>query len=373
MFIKKKKQNKTIIAIIFPKDSEALFNVECSRTFGGASVQLYNIAKELYSYDTIKVISLIPHYKSIKFDDSKFFHFHYLYNEKDAIIVKMIKMVIFLISYKPDFLIQRGLTYESCLLALLCRILHVKMVFMFAHDVEVKGLKQKDRKPVRLIKLLLHNSYKIITQNQYQKEMLLKEYGKDSTIIYSGYQINKAEFKKKDKIVLWVARCERWKQPEKFIELAMKNQSIPFIMICSKGNENEYYQYIKRYAAQAKNIEFIDFVPYNDILKYFKKSFIFINTSLYEGFPQTFIQSLICAVPIISLIVDPENFIKKNNCGIVCDGDFMEMNSALLKMLKNTSYYKKISENALKYAIQNHNIVNTVRNLLHTLNIEYKN
>jgi len=35
------------ISIIFPKDSEAIFNTGSTRTFGGATVQMYLFAKEL--------------------------------------------------------------------------------------------------------------------------------------------------------------------------------------------------------------------------------------------------------------------------------------------------------------------------------------
>ena len=41
------------------------------------------------------------------------------------------------------------------------------------------------------------------------------------------------------------------------------------------------------------------------------KSKILINTSSFEGFPNTFVQAWANGVPVISLKVDPDNIIKK--------------------------------------------------------------
>lgn len=364
------------IFVIFPKDSEALFNKKSNRTFGGASVQMYNIVKELSKYKEIKTFSIISAYNNINFDDHYNFDLVKIYNENDNGISKSFKFIKYAKKLKPDIVIQRGLTLQSCLLALVCWLLKIKFIFMFAHDVEVNGLRQADQSKVLLFFLLRKFAHIIITQNKYQKETLLKKYRCDSVIIYNGFEIkNDIQKQNKRNYILWVARCDNWKQPELFIELAIKNQHLQFCMICPKSNDEKYYGIIKNKALQVKNLHFIEFVPYNEIDVYFKNAFLFINTSLYEGFPQTFIQATMNAVPIVSFHVNPEDFLNVYECGYGCNGNFEVLTNKINELWKDNQKYKTLSDNAYTYAYNNHNIAINVKKLIqlfgHVLN--YRN
>ena len=66
---KTKRSNILRVITIFPKDSEAIFNKNSTRTFGGATVQMYLISKELGCRDDIECYSFITNYKQIDFED----------------------------------------------------------------------------------------------------------------------------------------------------------------------------------------------------------------------------------------------------------------------------------------------------------------
>ncbi len=356
------------IFLFFPKDSEALFNKRIIRTFGGASVQMYNIAKELSNYSEIKTYSIIPEYNSINFDDFEKFNLLMVYKESDNAIMKLLKFLKVLIKIKPDIIIQRGLTTESCILAFICWLVKIKFVFMFAHDVEVNGLRQKDQSRVMLFFMLRKFTYAIITQNKYQHDTFLHKYKGKSVIIYNGFEIKKRNtVKNKRNCILWVARCDEWKQPEIFILLAKKNQKLKFCMICPKSQDERFFNYIKEQALAIKNLLFVDFVPYDKIDEYFKHSLLFVNTSLYEGFPQTFIQATMNGVPIVSLYVNPEEFLNIHQCGYCCNGSIELLDKKIKELIHNKKQYEFLSKNAFKYALENHDISVTVRNLLDML------
>ncbi len=353
------------ILLVFPKDSEALFNKNSDRTFGGASVQMYNIAKELSNYTSIKTYSLIPKYDFIDFDDVSKFILIPGYDESDNILFKFLKFIKIVITIKPVAILQRGLTTESCILAVLCKLINIKFIFMFAHDVEVQGLRQSNRTKVIAFPLLIKFAYKLITQNIYQNKTIFQKYGRRNVILYSGFEIpQKQKNKKLCKNILWVARCDDWKQPELFMKLAKINKNLYFKMICPVGANIEYYNKIKYEASTIKNLEFIPFVSYFEINKYFEEAYIFVNTSKYEGFPQTFIQAAISKTPILSLNVNPENIFTKHNIGIYCKGDFNILNHELQKLVTHSDCYNKLAKNAFSYALKNHNIKINVSKLL---------
>jgi glycosyltransferase involved in cell wall biosynthesis len=83
---------------------------------------------------------------------------------------------------------------------------------------------------------------------------------------------------------------------------------------------------------------------------------LYISTSKQEGFQNTLIQSAKNKTPILSLNVNPNKFITKYNCGFYCKDDFELLNQKLKELLDNQELYNKMSNNAYKYAKDNHNI-----------------
>jgi len=360
------------IAIIFPKDSEAIFNIGSTRTFGGATVQMYLFAKELNNYKNkgINTYSFIIDYKKIYFKDFNSFNFIKTYKEKDLFIVKYFKFLRQLIAVKPDIVIQHGLTIFSCILAVICKFLGIKFVFMFAHDRESAGHYQTSNKKCPLFGFLLANSHFLIVQNDFQLKQIPEKFKIKSKIIKNGFEIGKFN----DEIrshVLWVARYDHFKRPSIFLDIVKMNPDISFIMICPPTKNDLFYDSFKKNANKIQNLKFISFVNFNEIDNYFKKAKIFVNTSESEGFPQTFIQAAMHSVPILSLSVNPTNFLSKYNCGFSFNNDIKKMSDKIFELFKDEKMYGELSENIYTYAVNNHDIEKIVKNLLNYLNYEY--
>lgn len=362
------------IAIIFPKDSEAMFNKQSTKTFGGASVQMYLLAKELLHHDNLITYSFILDYDKINFVDSEDFNLIKTYKNEDNLITKLLKFKKQIDKIKPDVIIQQGLSPLSPLLAKYCNLNKIKFIFTFASDVESRGEYQGSRKKCRLFKMLLDSSFLLITQNNYQRNNLLQIYNKKSKIIYPSMVIPKIkEVKnKKRSDVLWVSRCERLKKAEIFIKLANNNPSLKFVMICPPSNDLTYYKDVNAIAKKSKNIKFIRFASFQKIDSYFKDAKVFVNTSEYEGFPNTFIQSVKFGIPIISLNVNPDKFITKYNCGYVCHNDYLRLNKNLQILLGNKKKYALLSSNAFVYAKNKHNLIKNTKLLLSKINLNEK-
>lgn len=354
------------IAVIFPKDSEALFNRASVRTFGGANVQMFMIARELFGRPGVEPFSLIPDYPVIDFDDAGRFNLVPAFKEGCSIFRKVLSYHRTLRRIKPDVILQRGLTIESCFMALYARIFRMRFVFMLAHDIESEGRYQTSGKKCILFPILLKLVYRIIYQNAYQKLMIQKYFEnnpKKLIHIYSGYPL-KRKRKNKGKNILWIARCDKWKRPEVFIETARNFKNNNFIMICPSSSDSSYYNYIRNKALVVSNIKFINFEKLENINSYFEETALFANTSEYEGYPQTFIQSAMNCVPIVSLKVDPNSFITQHNCGIVCNNDIFLFNNAINELLSNEKLHELCSSNIYTYYLNNHLISNTVTKLL---------
>lgn len=354
------------IMLIFPKDSEAVFNSGSNRTFGGATVQMYLLAQELGRNSSFKVSSLICDYNEINFADFEQFNLVKSFKENDNFFVKVSKVHRVISKVKPDVIIQHGLTNESCLMALYCRLRGIKFVFMFASDLEVNKRFQSSGKKCHLFPLIIYNSHLLVVQNKFQHDSLLMNYSSFKSkfrLIYNGFPLKKKK-KNQKTIILWVARSDKLKNPEFFIKIATMHPDRKFVMICPNSGDNDYYDEIIKLASSVYNVEFVNFVPFNEIDKYFEKSILFINTSDYEGCPQTFIQAVMNSVPIFSLNVNPDDFITNNNCGLVFNGDLYEMSREVGRIIGDSDKWNYFSDNAYKYYFENHNIENNAAKLI---------
>ncbi|HOO72686.1 MAG TPA: glycosyltransferase [Spirochaetota bacterium] len=358
------------IITIFPKDSEALFNRYSQRTFGGADIQMYLITRELKSLEGIEVFSFIINYPRIDFNDGSDFNLIKTYSESDNLFKKFFIYHSIIKDIRPDVIIQRGLTLFSCLLALYCRVKRIKFVFMFAHDIESRGRYQKNQKKCLLFPVLLSSAYKLIVQNGYEyKQLITKTQQKKIKIIKKGLDLKKIPQKKvKLYDAVWVARCEPWKNPEIFIELARRNKEYAFLMICSRvADKEDYFIKIKSEAQKNSNIIFIDFINNNQIYDLLSQSRIFCITSQLEGdWPMAVLEAAATGLPILSLNLNYGDLFDKYNAGYHSK-DIEHLCEDFLTLVNDKKLYDIQSENAKRYINENHLLSVNIKTLVNII------
>ena len=140
------------------------------------------------------------------------------------------------------------------------------------------------------------------------------------------------------------------------MDLAKEFPNEKFVMIMPKSSDVVLWKKIFDESKKIKNLKLIEKVPFNKIQKYFNKAKVFVNTSESEGFQNTFIQACIAKTPILSLKINPDNFLNKFKCGLCCCDDMKRFKERLEKLLNNRKKYKSLKNNCLKYVKKNHDI-----------------
>ncbi|MBI9017218.1 MAG: glycosyltransferase family 4 protein [Phycisphaerae bacterium] len=348
---------KKKICFVCPK-AYPLFNGSVEGVIGGAEVDLYFLATELAKDEGYEISCVVADY-----------------GQKDEELIENVRVIKGL-DFKTNMIIQAVGLWKICkivdadiyflktaspgvpLLSMFCSRYGKKFVYRSASSKEIVG-DYKSKIPFfgRFFERALKKADLVLVQNQQDRAGLIRRCGIDSVVIANGHRIGKLQ-QDEGSGVLWVGRSAKVKGPEVFLELARQNPERKFTMICQCATGDDKYQDLADAAAGIDNLDFIEHVPFSGIDKYFSNAGVLINTSVAEGFANVFIQACIYGRPIITLNVNPDDFLNKYQCGICCEGDLGKMNEALEEVLgdKHGIY----CANALTYSRENHDIVKTV-------------
>ena len=146
---------------------------------------------------------------------------------------------------------------------------------------------------------------------------------------------------------------ERVKRPSIFVEAARELPLYQFLMIVTTEQQIDYER-LAQVVQSVPNLSLLTRVPFTEVEKYFAQAKLFVNTSAFEGFPNTFLQSGKYGVPIVSLAVDPNGIISQHGCGILCNDNPASLVANIHKMMTETDFYRKTSTNILTYLQQFH-------------------
>ena len=257
-------------------------------------------------------------------------------------------------SSNADIYYVRCASYLPGIVAYFSKVKKKKMVYAGAHDTDFipsKFLLEKSQEKI-LYKYGLQNADVIITQSITQKLNTWKYFNRESEVIRNYYPYSpKRTSHHKSELILWVSTLRPWKRPLHFLDLASSFPSEKFVMIGGRPNLGgfELYNEVEQKAKKIPNLEFLGFQPLHITERYFDNCKVFINTSVYEGFPNTFLQAWSRGIPVISQ-VDPDDVIKTHNLGYAIQSA-NQLKSALSRFLFKANW----DHNAIvRYFSSNH-------------------
>ncbi len=114
------------------------------------------------------------------------------------------------------------------------------------------------------------------------------------------------------------------------------------------------------------NLEFTGELPLEEVNKRLEEADLFINTSDYEGMPNTFIQAWMRQVPVLSLTVDPDGLLQKEGLGFRA-GSYERLVALTRQLLLDEEKRKRIGEKARLFAIEQFSEESVLPRMLDTI------
>jgi glycosyltransferase involved in cell wall biosynthesis len=260
----------------------------------------------------------------------------------------------------PDAVVQRAAGSQTTILGIYCAVNRKRFIYMTAADSEVEPEMPRwfpGNATWWAYRLGLRLAGRVIVQHDRQRQRLMENYGKAGIVRPCALETSDALPAAGRQCILWVGRCERIKQPEMFISLARAFPQEPFVMVCPPAASGpDYFESVRSQAREQQNLTFVEHVPFLEIGAYFQAASLFVNTSIQEGFPNTFVQAWMHGTPVVSLSVDPGGVIARHGLGISCDGSQTSLEMALSSLLADHPLRERLSLSACAYAREHHDI-----------------
>jgi glycosyltransferase involved in cell wall biosynthesis len=201
----------------------------------------------------------------------------------------------------------------------------------------------------------LRRAAAVLAQSTSQQEMLRTNYGVQSLVTapFVDTAVEVLPLERRDIPLLWVSNIQQLKRPEIFIELARALGDRAASMVGGTyAGAQELYDTTRASAAQVPSLTFHGRLAYRATGQLFDRARVFVNTSDIEGFPNTFLQSWIRGVPVVSFF-DPDGIIKREGLGYAV-ADLGEMTEAARRLTADPLLWQEVSARCRAFMSRRH-------------------
>lgn len=206
-----------------------------------------------------------------------------------------------------DVYYQRTAAIDTAIVAQFCRRYGRRSVYAGASDVDFVPSEEDIRfgRDRRIFQWGVRHVDEVIVQNPAQQQTLREHYGRDGILIPSCFAPPAGARADRAGYVLWAATVRPTKRPEILLEIARRLPQYRFVLIGGSDPDRrgvEYMSSVAQAAASVPNVEVKGFIPFAEADRWFDGARLFVNTSLYEGFPNTFLQAWSRGIPTVGFI-----------------------------------------------------------------------
>ena len=211
----------------------------------------------------------------------------------------------------------------------------------------------------------VRNCDTIVAQTFHQKKILEREFGRDCVVIRNGHPVPQPPFEKSSPPeIIWVSNIKHIKRLELFFDLAARLEDIParFVYV-GRSSANPYQKMLDEKAKNLANVSRLGELSYDRTNAMIAQASLLVNTSVSEGFPNTFIQAWLRETPVVSLAADPDGILEKQGIGFR-SGSFEKFVTDVRSLIEDEDKRMRMGKKARAYAKEHHDIAKTGKEYL---------
>jgi glycosyltransferase involved in cell wall biosynthesis len=272
---------------------------------------------------------------------------------------------------QPDVIYQRVACGYTGVVAHYARRHGARLIWHVSSDTDVQreNLRLSSNAVRRIlekrsIEYGIRHAHQIVAQTQTQAELLEKNYRRRADAVIGNFHPEPRETidKSGPVLILWVANLKPLKQPEVFVRLAAQLRDLEgtrFVMVgaAPRHRHSERKDALVESIRSATNVDYLGERTQDEVNELLAKAHIFVNTSLHEGFPNTYIQAWMREVPVISLHIDPDGVLEREGVGVHAQTE-ERLVSAVRRLVTDPMLRAEYAVRARKHAMLRHSLQN---------------
>jgi glycosyltransferase involved in cell wall biosynthesis len=243
--------------------------------------------------------------------------------------------------------------YVTGQIAMWCRMNDRPFVYSAASDMDcdAKLSALRTARERVLYRYGLRHADKVIVQTQHQATLMRDNFRLSTQIIPmpcagpSDRDYVSPAFPSQPR-VLWVGRISPEKRLELLLDIASANPQIRFEVAGKPDKPTAYSEKLFARAKALSNVTMLGKVAWNEMPELYKRASLLLSTSLYEGFPNVFLEAWSHGVPIVST-VDPDGVITTHSLGAFASPE--NLSASIAHLLGNFAAWSECSRNARRY------------------------
>lgn len=270
---------------------------------------------------------------------------------------------------RPDVIYQRVGSAYSGIAAYYARKNGSRFIWHISSDSNVIPFRFRTSRNIllqyvdkKLLEFGIKNADAIIAQTVEQAELLRRNYQCSPSAIVSNFHPLPTEeiWKTKPVEVMWIGNIKRLKQPEIFVRLAQELHHLSDVRFVIIGALQGSHRRLRRAMETLPNLRYLGARTQTEVNEMLARAAVLVNTSLWEGFPNTFIQAWMRKVPVVSLNVNPNSVLADTRIGF-CSGSFDRLCDDVAMLIEDESLRDRMGEEAQTYAFENHSEKNIAK------------
>ncbi len=338
-----------------------LFNPRQQSAFGGAEVQLWRLARALAAKPGWQVSFIVGDYgqpPSEVRDGVRLVRTVKIGHPDTSMAAHIIGVWRTVREVDADIYVARAASAEVGVISLFCRLFRRRFVYMTAHEMDCTGeFIRRHRLAGLSFAYGLLGASRVISQREDHRRLIKDRLRIEAQVVPSSIEVPPSRPSgRRDIPVLWVGRCETWKRPDLLLDLAQRMPAASFVMIAPR-QEHVPELYIKTLerVANIPNVHFVPKVPLPEADRYFARAQVLVNTSTYEGFPNTFLQAGAAGTPIVSWAVNPGDLFADGG-GVCARKNMDELVRSVQRLLIDSDLWQRSSQAVFEYVRANHDL-----------------
>jgi hypothetical protein len=276
---------------------------------------------------------------------------------------------------KPDVIYQQAKQSYTAMCARYARRAGVPFFFHVAHDFDLNyrwiTSRFSPNTPFDIVECLagdwgIKHASHLIVQSERQEKLLQSRFGRSADAIVRNFQPLPESLPPKPAgplQIFWVANLKDFKRPALFVELAESfagRTDLAFVMAGRPATQRRFRPLMEK-LGHVPNLQYLGEVPIARVNELMSLAAVHVNTSSFEGFPNTFLQAWARGAVIASLAVDPDEQSMESRGIGYCAGSMQRLHQIIDELSRSPETRQAVAQRAFAFVHEKHGLAHGAR------------